>query len=188
MLSFLSLSGEGEGRPRGGPASLLNPPAVLSPQHHTRAHVDIYEKQLVPFGLVRFGVAPDHPEVKVGVFRCGSGVGDSKNEEDREAPWCGRMTFGSLCDGTRAPSWGSWGEGGTDMLPGAALSSDVPPPPAAWQNVINTFTQTARSDRCAFWGNVVVGRDVSVPELQEAYHAVVLVSAHVAGCGCERRS
>ncbi|XP_013002496.1 NADPH:adrenodoxin oxidoreductase, mitochondrial isoform X3 [Cavia porcellus] len=34
------------------------------PQHHTRAQVDIYEKQLVPFGLVRFGVAPDHPEVK----------------------------------------------------------------------------------------------------------------------------
>lgn len=46
-----------------------------------------------------------------------------------------------------------------------------------WQNVINTFTQTARSARCAFRGNVVVGRDVSVPELQEAYHAVVLVSA-----------
>ena len=29
--------------------------------------MDIYEKQLVPFGLVRFGVAPDHPEVKVGI-------------------------------------------------------------------------------------------------------------------------
>lgn len=27
--------------------------------------VDIYEKLPVPFGLVRFGVAPDHPEVKV---------------------------------------------------------------------------------------------------------------------------
>ena len=26
--------------------------------------VDIYEKYPVPFGLVRFGVAPDHPEVK----------------------------------------------------------------------------------------------------------------------------
>ncbi|XP_030893431.1 NADPH:adrenodoxin oxidoreductase, mitochondrial isoform X3 [Leptonychotes weddellii] len=74
-------------------------------QHHPRAHVDIYEKQLVPFGLVRFGVAPDHPEVK---------------------------------------------------------------------NVINTFTQTARSDRCAFRGNVAVGRDVAVSELRAAYHAVVL--------------
>lgn len=31
--------------------------------------MDIYEKQLVPFGLVRFGVAPDHPEVKVGLSR-----------------------------------------------------------------------------------------------------------------------
>ena len=29
------------------------------------AVVDMYEKLPVPFGLVRFGVAPDHPEVKV---------------------------------------------------------------------------------------------------------------------------
>lgn len=27
--------------------------------------VDVYERLPVPFGLVRFGVAPDHPEVKV---------------------------------------------------------------------------------------------------------------------------
>lgn len=30
-----------------------------------RAKVDMYEALPVPFGLVRFGVAPDHPEVKV---------------------------------------------------------------------------------------------------------------------------
>jgi len=29
--------------------------------------VDMYEKLPVPFGLVRFGVAPDHPEVKVSI-------------------------------------------------------------------------------------------------------------------------
>lgn len=29
------------------------------------ACVDMYEQLPVPFGLVRFGVAPDHPEVKV---------------------------------------------------------------------------------------------------------------------------
>ncbi|XP_039082550.1 NADPH:adrenodoxin oxidoreductase, mitochondrial [Hyaena hyaena] len=86
-----------------GPAGFYTAQYLL--KHHPRAHVDIYEKQPVPFGLVRFGVAPDHPEVK---------------------------------------------------------------------NVINTFTQTARSARCAFRGNVVVGRDVAVPELQAAYHAVVL--------------
>ncbi|EQB77284.1 NADPH:adrenodoxin oxidoreductase, mitochondrial [Camelus ferus] len=86
-----------------GPAGFYTAQHLL--KHHPRACVDIFEKQLVPFGLVRFGVAPDHPEVK---------------------------------------------------------------------NVINTFTQTARSDRCAFHGNVVVGTDVTVPELREAYHAVVL--------------
>lgn len=30
-----------------------------------QAKVDMYEANPVPFGLVRFGVAPDHPEVKV---------------------------------------------------------------------------------------------------------------------------
>ena len=29
------------------------------------ATVDMYEKLPAPFGLVRYGVAPDHPEVKV---------------------------------------------------------------------------------------------------------------------------
>jgi len=29
------------------------------------AHVDMYEALPSPYGLVRFGVAPDHPEVKV---------------------------------------------------------------------------------------------------------------------------
>ena len=34
-------------------------------QGHPKVEVDIYEKLPVPFGLVRYGVAPDHPEVKV---------------------------------------------------------------------------------------------------------------------------
>uniref|UniRef100_A0A1A7WD63 NADPH:adrenodoxin oxidoreductase, mitochondrial n=1 Tax=Iconisemion striatum TaxID=60296 RepID=A0A1A7WD63_9TELE len=85
------------------------PAGFYTVQHLIKAHqnvqVDIYERLPVPFGLVRFGVAPDHPEVK---------------------------------------------------------------------NVINTFTQTAKHSRCSFYGNVNVGEDVSVSELQEAYHAVVL--------------
>ncbi|XP_063749345.1 NADPH:adrenodoxin oxidoreductase, mitochondrial isoform X2 [Eleginops maclovinus] len=87
----------------GGPAGFY------TAQHLIKARpdvaVDVYERLPVPFGLVRFGVAPDHPEVK---------------------------------------------------------------------NVINTFTQTARHERCSFYGNVNVGKDVSVEELREAYHAVVL--------------
>ncbi|XP_066442426.1 NADPH:adrenodoxin oxidoreductase, mitochondrial isoform X2 [Eleutherodactylus coqui] len=86
-----------------GPAGFYTAQHLL--KHHSEAIVDIYEKLPVPFGLVRFGVAPDHPEVK---------------------------------------------------------------------NVINTFTQTARSERCNFLGNVTVGRDVTVEELQRAYHAIVL--------------
>nr|XP_047920169.1 NADPH:adrenodoxin oxidoreductase, mitochondrial isoform X2 [Anser cygnoides] len=45
-----------------GPAGFYTAQHLL--KHHDLAQVDIYEKLPVPFGLVRFGVAPDHPEVK----------------------------------------------------------------------------------------------------------------------------
>ncbi|KAM3859900.1 NADPH:adrenodoxin oxidoreductase, mitochondrial [Diretmus argenteus] len=87
----------------GGPAGFYTAQHLIKTRQDVE--VDIYERLPVPFGLVRFGVAPDHPEVK---------------------------------------------------------------------NVINTFTQTAQHARCGFYGNVNVGKDVSVEELQKAYHAVVL--------------
>ena len=34
-------------------------------KYHASLTVDIFDKLPVPFGLVRFGVAPDHPETKV---------------------------------------------------------------------------------------------------------------------------
>ncbi|CAG9856605.1 unnamed protein product [Phyllotreta striolata] len=67
--------------------------------------VDIIEKLPVPFGLVRFGVAPDHPEVK---------------------------------------------------------------------NVINTFNKVGENPFVRFLGNVTLGRDVSLRDLQNAYHVVLL--------------
>uniref|UniRef100_A0A3Q3VX67 NADPH:adrenodoxin oxidoreductase, mitochondrial n=1 Tax=Mola mola TaxID=94237 RepID=A0A3Q3VX67_MOLML len=95
----------------GGPKVCVvgsGPAGFYTAQHLIRVlpvMVDIYERLPVPFGLVRFGVAPDHPEVK---------------------------------------------------------------------NVINTFTQTAKHSNCSFYGNVNVGKDVSVEELKQAYHAVIL--------------
>ncbi|XP_028424127.1 NADPH:adrenodoxin oxidoreductase, mitochondrial isoform X2 [Perca flavescens] len=86
-----------------GPAAFYTAQSLIKARQDVE--VDLYERLPVPFGLVRFGVAPDHPEVK---------------------------------------------------------------------NVINTFTQTAKHPRCSFYGNVNVGKDVSVKELQQAYHAVVL--------------
>ncbi|KAH0563627.1 NADPH:adrenodoxin oxidoreductase, mitochondrial isoform X1 [Cotesia glomerata] len=68
-------------------------------------HIDILERLPVPYGLVRFGVAPDHPEVK---------------------------------------------------------------------NVINTFEKIAKNSRVRFMGNINVGQDISVEELKDNYHAVLL--------------
>ena len=46
-----------------GPAGFYTAYQVMS--KIPNAFVDMYESLPVPFGLVRFGVAPDHPEVKV---------------------------------------------------------------------------------------------------------------------------
>lgn len=47
-----------------GPAGFYAASRLLAKQQS--AVVDMYEKLPVPFGLARYGVAPDHPEVKVG--------------------------------------------------------------------------------------------------------------------------
>jgi NADPH-dependent glutamate synthase beta subunit-like oxidoreductase len=46
-----------------GPAGFYTAQKVMRAVEGTR--IDMYEQLPVPFGLVRFGVAPDHPEVKV---------------------------------------------------------------------------------------------------------------------------
>lgn len=46
-----------------GPAGFYTAYKVMS--RIDGAIVEMYETLPVPFGLVRFGVAPDHPEVKV---------------------------------------------------------------------------------------------------------------------------
>ncbi|XP_077298647.1 NADPH:adrenodoxin oxidoreductase, mitochondrial isoform X2 [Arctopsyche grandis] len=74
-------------------------------KHLPNATVDIIEKLPVPFGLVRFGVAPDHPEVK---------------------------------------------------------------------NVINTFTKVAESKNVNFYGNITLGKDITLTQLKDNYHAVLL--------------
>ena len=38
--------------------------AYLFLQSHDDAVTDVYERLPVPFGLARFGIAPDHPETK----------------------------------------------------------------------------------------------------------------------------
>ena len=46
-----------------GPAGFYAASKLIEKSDNTI--VDMYEQLPVPFGLVRFGVAPDHPEVKV---------------------------------------------------------------------------------------------------------------------------
>ncbi|XP_014088594.2 NADPH:adrenodoxin oxidoreductase, mitochondrial [Bactrocera oleae] len=86
-----------------GPAGFYAAQYIL--KHLSDCAVDIIEKLPVPFGLVRYGVAPDHPEVK---------------------------------------------------------------------NVINTFNKTAEHKCFNFYGNLALGKDISLDDLRKRYHAVLL--------------
>ena len=47
-----------------GPAGFYLSQQLLNKKNDLNLQIDIYEKLPVPFGLVRYGVAPDHPDVK----------------------------------------------------------------------------------------------------------------------------
>lgn len=74
-------------------------------ESNSSIHVDIIDRVPTPFGLIRYGVAPDHPEVK---------------------------------------------------------------------SVISTFSEVASNPRVRFYGNITVGRDISVKTLLSKYSGVIL--------------
>lgn len=74
-----------------GPAGFYTADALL--RGSPAVHVDVIDRLPVPFGLVRFGVAPDHPEVK------------NVTERFTEIARSGRVTFAgnvTVADGTGA--------------------------------------------------------------------------------------
>jgi ferredoxin/flavodoxin---NADP+ reductase len=86
-----------------GPAGFYAAEHLLKPDELS-VEVDMFDRLPTPFGLVRAGVAPDHPKIK---------------------------------------------------------------------SVIRVYEKTAARDGFRFFGNVDVGRDVSVAELEQRYHAIV---------------
>ena len=47
-----------------GPAGIYTAQALTDPAARTNVQVDVYDRLPVPYGLVRYGVAPDHPKIK----------------------------------------------------------------------------------------------------------------------------
>src|SRR5690554_2474298 len=91
-----------------GPSGFYATEALFKSGRSVR--VDMIERLPVPYGLVRSGVAPDHPKLK---------------------------------------------------------------------QAIEVYARIAETPEFRFFGNVTVGRDVSVDELRASYHAVILA------CGAE---
>jgi ferredoxin/flavodoxin---NADP+ reductase len=96
-----------------GPAGFYAAEQLMKPEA-TTVEVDMFDRLPTPFGLVRAGVAPDHPKIK---------------------------------------------------------------------SVIRVYEKTAGRDGFRFFGNVDVGRDLTVAELGERYHAVI----HAYGAATDRR-
>lgn len=88
-----------------------------------RVEIDLFESLPAPYGLIRYGVAPDHPRIK--------GIVNSLHE----------------------------------MLDAFPVTADGEP---------DASRRTIR-----FIGNVEVGRDISLDELRERYHAVILATGAI---------
>ena len=75
----------------GGPAGFYAAGRLLSLAGSENVEVDLFELLPVPFGLARFGVAPDHPEVKVSSWAgkrrgLGRSGGDWEDEGSSSVP------------------------------------------------------------------------------------------------------
>lgn len=96
-----------------GPAGFYAAEHILKDEA-THAQVDLFDRLPTPFGLVRGGVAPDHPKIK---------------------------------------------------------------------SVIRVYEKTAAREGFRFFGNVRVGHDIEVEDLERLYHAIV----YTIGCETDRR-
>jgi ferredoxin--NADP+ reductase len=96
-----------------GPSGFYAAEHILKDES-THAQVDLFDRLPTPFGLVRGGVAPDHPKIK---------------------------------------------------------------------SVIRVYEKTAAREGFRFFGNVKVGHDVEVEDLERHYHAIV----YTVGCETDRR-
>ncbi|KAJ0091088.1 hypothetical protein Patl1_13286 [Pistacia atlantica] len=109
-----------------GPAGFYTAEKTL--KAHQEAQVDIIDRLPTPFGLVRSGVAPDHPEKQ--------------------------RSFTSILLAF--------------ILNYSGLYQIV------FAIVINQFSRVAQHERCSFFGNVSLGSSISLSELRQLYHVVVL--------------
>ena len=73
-----------------GPAGFYTAQKII--RELPASKIDIYERLPVPFGLIRYGVAPDHPEVKVSCFERASSTADPETERRRLLPRRGRLS------------------------------------------------------------------------------------------------
>ncbi|HET7507472.1 MAG TPA: FAD-dependent oxidoreductase [Solirubrobacterales bacterium] len=96
-----------------GPSGFYAAGALLD-NEELDVRVDMYERLATPWGLVRFGVAPDHPKIK---------------------------------------------------------------------SVIRVYEKTAAREGFRFFGNVKIGHDIEVEELERLYHAIVFT----VGCETDRQ-
>ena len=96
-----------------GPSGFYAAEHILK-HEDTHAQVDLFDRLPTPFGLVRGGVAPDHPKIK---------------------------------------------------------------------SVIRVYEKTAARDGFRFFGNVKIGHDIEVEELERLYHAIVFT----VGCETDRQ-
>jgi len=112
-----------------GPAGIYAADLLIKAERDFNVEIDLFEQLPAPYGLVRYGVSPDHPRIK-GII---SALRDVLNHAE-----------------------------GVETAAGSEAESSSAP-----------------ADRIRYYGNVRYGRDLSLDDLKQHYHAVIFSTGAV---------
>lgn len=157
-----------------GPAGIYagNLLATLRQNQGAPVEIDLFESLPAPYGLIRYGVAPDHPRIKgivnslhemLDAFPDASTGSATHNGGPATRPdW-----VPELAEGPHASTGSATQSGGSATHDGGSATRSA-----------DSATQSARRT-IRFIGNVEVGRHISLDELRERYHAVILATGAI---------
>ena len=124
-----------------------------------------------PFGLVRSGVAPDHQDTKVPTG-CLAATARASHLPAQRHKGLGAARLPARPAHVQPCSQRARGSAtiflGLVVHPRLLLLLLL----LSAQNVTNQFTRVCHDPRLAYFGNVTLGRDVSLRELRQRFHAV----------------
>ena len=136
-----------------GPAGIYAADLMIKADRDFDVEIDLFDQLPAPYGLVRYGVSPDHPRIK-GVI---TALREVLDRTDRGG------------DALQGDAAGAAGDAGAAGATGAAGSGDA----------AGDLAARAPRGSVHYHGNVRFGEHISLEDLKRHYHAVIFATGAI---------